>query len=513
MVAFRYHGNYVGPGWSAGKYQRSVRRSRVPAVDEFDQTAKEHDAAYATPGADLKGADYKFYRRNIGQGLKRSAAAIAVGLQGTLRPPTSFSQNEKQMAKISKKRLTGGATYRAKMVKQTVRRRRQMLPNAAGPFQSPGFDRKKPMKRKSYRTAGASTSKSAGKLKKARGKPDIFDTYARKGIILNVERGANIATTAINNGSVLLAHSTCSRDQLFNAFGYAMAKLVASLLKRDVPTMTGLVLQNPGTFRLEELVIVYKSTPGGTNTRSVNPITDVTTWQDLGNFFVNLMTTELTLQSGFQFVKIEYFQSQVATTPIVQPSILFQRNLDRCRIHYHTKSNMKIQNRTVNTAGNDESDDVDNVPLYGKQYESSKNYFLHNSLRYVADANGIFGQNVIAAELLKPPQLTSVKSAYAIAPVHLDPGQIKTSVLTWTKSFLINDLMRSLFIRGLEAGNAYALSVGKSRWFLMEKMLQSVATTDVNGIKVAYEVDTKFAAYVTCPKATVTTQMVSISPA
>jgi len=512
MVTFRYHGNYVGPGWSAGKYQRSVRRSRVPAVDEFDQTAKEHDAAYATPGADLKGADYKFYRRNIGQGLKRSAAAIAVGLQGTLRPPTSFSQNEKQMAKISKKRLTGGATYRAKKQKWVMTRKGQMLPNAAGPFQSPGFDRKQPMKRKSYRTAGASTSKSAGKLKKARGKPDIFDKYARKGIILNLERGANIATTAANPGSVLLAHSTCSRDQLFNAFGYAMSKLVASLLKRDVPTMTGFVLQYPVNFRLEELVIIYKTTPGGANARNVNTVTGTTTWQDLGNFFINLMTTELNNQSGFQFVKIEYFQQQVSTTPPVQPSILFERNLDRCRIHYHTKSNMKIQNRTVNTAGNDESDDVDNVPLYGKQYESSKNYFLHNTIRYVSDINGIYGQ-IATGELLKPPQLTAVKSAYAIAGVHLDPGQIKTSVLTWTKSFLINDLMRSLFIRGLETGNAYALSVGKSRWFLLEKMLQSVATTDVNGIKVAYEVDTKFAAYVTCPKATVTTQMVSISPA
>ena len=58
-MIIRYHGNYVGPGWSAGKYQASVAKSKVPPVDEFDRTAMEHDAAYAK-GKNLKAADYKF---------------------------------------------------------------------------------------------------------------------------------------------------------------------------------------------------------------------------------------------------------------------------------------------------------------------------------------------------------------------------------------------------------------------------------------------------------------------
>jgi len=512
MVIFRYHGNYVGPGWSAGKYQRSVRRSRVPAVDEFDQTAKEHDAAYATPGADLKGADYKFYRRNIGQGLKRSAAAIAVGLQGTLRPPTSFSQNEKQMARITNKRLTGGASYRAKKQKWVVTRKGQMLPDAAGPFQSPGFKRKQPMKRKSYRTSGASTSRSAGKFKKARGKRNIFDLYAQKGAILNVERGAVVATTAANPGSVLVGHATASREQLFNLFGYAMAKYIAGLLKRDVLNMTDLVLVASLGVRQEQLSIVFKQSPGGAEVRDLTVITSTTTWVDIGNFFVNLMVAQLAAQSAFQFVRVEYYQNDVATTPVILDSLLFSRTLDKCRIHYYVKSNMKIQNRTVNTAGNDESDDVDNVPLYGKQYESSKNYFLALNNRLIVDTNANYGQ-IVTGALLKPPVLTVVKSANAMSSVHLDPGQIKTSVLTWKKSFRINDLVRSLFIAGLESGSAYAMSIGKSRWFLMEKMIQAVATTDINGIKVAYEVDSKFCGYITCPQAKVTTAIISINPA
>lgn len=86
---WRIYGNYVGPGWSAGKYQKSVK-SDVPPVDEFDATAKEHDESYAL-GKNLKEADYKFYKKNIGKGFVRSAAALAVGAQGWLRKDDSSS--------------------------------------------------------------------------------------------------------------------------------------------------------------------------------------------------------------------------------------------------------------------------------------------------------------------------------------------------------------------------------------------------------------------------------------
>jgi len=75
----RYHGNYCGPNWSAGQHQSSVV-SDVTAVDEFDATCKAHDAIYATNG-DLDLADQQFYKENIGKGMKRSVAAVAVKLQ------------------------------------------------------------------------------------------------------------------------------------------------------------------------------------------------------------------------------------------------------------------------------------------------------------------------------------------------------------------------------------------------------------------------------------------------
>lgn len=80
----RYHGNYCGPNWSAGKHQGSVVDPDVPAVDEFDSTCLLHDAAYAT-SADLYKADMDFFKQNIFQGAKRSVAAVLVGTQGVGR--------------------------------------------------------------------------------------------------------------------------------------------------------------------------------------------------------------------------------------------------------------------------------------------------------------------------------------------------------------------------------------------------------------------------------------------
>lgn len=84
----KYHGNYCGPNWSAGLHQPSVL-SDVPSIDEFDETCRIHDAAYAT-GSDLLSADINFARDNFGKGAKRTVAAVAVGAQAAVRAIDKF---------------------------------------------------------------------------------------------------------------------------------------------------------------------------------------------------------------------------------------------------------------------------------------------------------------------------------------------------------------------------------------------------------------------------------------
>jgi hypothetical protein len=103
----RFHGNYCGPNWSAGKAQASVV-SDVVAVDEFDQTCKEHDAAYAI-GANLRQADLKFARQNFLKGVKPTIASILVGAQGLARShdkpqPTSKTLSTSKISNLNRPR-------------------------------------------------------------------------------------------------------------------------------------------------------------------------------------------------------------------------------------------------------------------------------------------------------------------------------------------------------------------------------------------------------------------------
>lgn len=94
-----HYGNWCGPGWSNGQKRASVRGT-APAVDEFDETCRQHDFAYAD-SSDLRSADLLFARSNIGKGFTRTMAAMAVGIQGLTRSIDKFDpQNIQKMTKI-----------------------------------------------------------------------------------------------------------------------------------------------------------------------------------------------------------------------------------------------------------------------------------------------------------------------------------------------------------------------------------------------------------------------------
>lgn len=75
-MSYKYHGNWCGPGWSDGQWQNSVK-GFAPAIDEFDETCRQHDFALSGGNSDYA-ADDTFVRSNLGKGTKRTVAALAV---------------------------------------------------------------------------------------------------------------------------------------------------------------------------------------------------------------------------------------------------------------------------------------------------------------------------------------------------------------------------------------------------------------------------------------------------
>lgn len=82
----RFHGNWAGPGWTAGQYKSTGfltdEDRNVPAVDGLDAAAKQHDIDLFDHPEDADKINKRFVREARKYGLKGAAAAAAVGLFG-----------------------------------------------------------------------------------------------------------------------------------------------------------------------------------------------------------------------------------------------------------------------------------------------------------------------------------------------------------------------------------------------------------------------------------------------
>lgn len=124
-MTFRYHGNWCGPGWSDGRYTQSTYGD-AEAVDEFDETCREHDFALVG-GARDRAADAKFIRSNFGKGPKRTVAALAVAVRDQYQAmyDTPLKQNNKNIdfssnssSNFSRLDMTGKPNLRGAKQKQ-----------------------------------------------------------------------------------------------------------------------------------------------------------------------------------------------------------------------------------------------------------------------------------------------------------------------------------------------------------------------------------------------------------
>lgn len=121
-MSFRLHGNYCGPGWSAGAWQDSVV-SDVPAMDAFDQTCRDHDAAYAT-NVDRADADARFAYDNITSlDPIRVGAGLGVGIQGIARRIGLLSRGRENINQV----ITPSRVNVLNMPKRNIRRKMDLV--------------------------------------------------------------------------------------------------------------------------------------------------------------------------------------------------------------------------------------------------------------------------------------------------------------------------------------------------------------------------------------------------
>lgn len=538
MFSFRYHGNYAGPGWSAGKYQKSVARSSVPAIDEFDETAKEHDAAYAL-GKDLKQADYKFYKQNIGKGIKRTAAALAVGLQGMLRSgkrarTDSFSQNENIMARTRSRTSRPRTRLRLPSMLNTPRTGSQA---SRGRSRSRSTMSISPVRRRTQSVGGVARSrtvatqynapvvkgtpaesKSSGFFPKGTGKYNRLDFFAKNGVSACIENGDKIEGTAANPyQAVMIGHSTVTVDIITQVLGMALAKFIAAKLGMDLLTFDT-VIRGAATHRAFYWNILWKGSPLNAAYDALpytyTPVATSSTWNDFVGSFQAWFVATACQYPNMQVCELQIWRDAVGTTPVVGYEQIGKYDLSRAKFYYYAKSALKVQNRTITSTNDDEA--VDNVPLYGKTYEGSGNYFQHLHTTF-ATAKSVAKAGCKAegfqnpAAFCEPQNKKQLKHVKKVGKAHLDPGNIRTSVLQYAQRFNLGALAKAIAIYAIsDAG--HVVNIGNYRFVHLEKMIQSESTTDVKAIKCHYEVDLKVGGMFTCPKTSVTPMTVTLSP-
>jgi len=362
-------------------------------------------------------------------------------------------------------------------------------------------------------------SHSAGFFKPGKNSKHTLDSYAKRGIVSWREDGGvadNLSGITVGNAVpqlICIGHTTWSPEEIKKSVARSVLKRIMQKADVDLTdfTVAPPVPQGGPTSYIFRLQLWLQLTPS-----SNVSVTDIT-------FDFLLTTPEAVAIDTVSGVYALLFPVTATDAPILKRLVLYgppgglpgnqaplaTLDLERTKIHIQCKSTLKIQNQSLSEAGALEADDVTNVPLYGKSYEGNGNGAIYRNTRETG-----FSQPMPTGPeefLINPvkPNLTILPAMYREPPLasqfsrvqksgkaHLDPGQVKTSVLNYKKSFYFGNLSKIMYT-GSVLTQQNRQPFGKFRFFCLEKMIQFNKTQGVRGIRIAYEVDTKMGVQVT----------------
>jgi len=195
--------------------------------------------------------------------------------------------------------------------------------------------------------------------------------------------------------------------------------------------------------------------------------------------------------TGLKFAEIRFSPYQDNTAPEMTSSRKAYMSLKYLRFNMAVKSALKMQNRTVVTAGDDEAD-VNNQPLYGKGFSGKGtgaefNDYYPGSFKGDKDFGLITGGDVSNAQLEDIANPRHFKYVKRTGKLRVEPGEIKTSVLTDKFAGDFNAFYRQLINNaGVYStgppvvGSKYKTwKVGKFRFFMYEKILDTGAAFNI----------------------------------
>jgi len=347
-----------------------------------------------------------------------------------------------------------------------------------------------PARRAARKFRGAPDSKSAGFFAdpstKVKSKP-VTDAQA-KGIIVNMESGGTASTTRCQ----FIGHAPLPYILTTQVIAKAMAKSLCIMKKTFFTDETE--RWHDAETRVD---LYYTEQPTASESLYQSNFAFNATVQDVSNW----------LNDRFFLIFGDNSQAvltRINVTELPSGSVVIRLPLSESKVTIWSKSTLKIQNRSK--IGNDENaDDVDNVPLYGKVYGGKGNGTKHikygETTDMFADSRGIIkfdGTN--ENHLQEPPNGPEFTDVKTVGKAHLDPGQIKTSVATGSYKGKLNKVLpaiipcQSPFTAVLNP----KMTVGTFKLYAMEKMIETTSVIEsIIPLNIAYEHNLRIGAYFT----------------
>jgi len=350
-----------------------------------------------------------------------------------------------------------------------------------------------------YRRANGS-ARLAGKLKKSRRNPKKTSAYKyRRGVSIVKEIGFEREQTDTG----YIGHITHPQRPVLKA-------LWMSILK-ELLIKSGFSFDNPAEQVLpflatDEIRVWWKRDATGTVHINSFFMNTTSTLETMAELFLNpsLVQWYSTSTTDVTFPIQEMFFDRIAIictvfNPRINSAYLDMKTM---RVHYNIKSALKVQNRTLNAAGDDDIDDVDNVPIYGKKYEGSgtgARMITNNSdvTFYGDNRNGLIIRSTSIAPdnyIREPPAPHLFTEVKKWSKVSIQPGSIKTSILSSKGSQDLNNFHQGLMLFITNVTNVKR-KVGKFSFMALEKVIDS--TESSTPIKWAGEIQWNCDMYVT----------------
>lgn len=439
--------------------------------------------------------------------------------QSWIRPPYSpeFSRMVhdvgSQIGSSIVNNLTGGFTRtgtqsnRTQEVTRRVRGQRAYLAGKVRP-------KKKTSRKLSYKVR---KGKKRGKRMSTRLGLQSYGVHATSEL-----RWTTKTDTADKYESIQVGHNSMpTRPVLINCCRAIVKHLFR---KKRINSFTDVITIDPYNFSVGDVITISYFADYTSNVVSSFDISFAAgqTFENIAVAMFSLLTSSIggVVMKNLRFLHIQYKPLGGSWN---EPIML---DLTGAEFEVSVKSSLKVQNRTINSVGNDEADDVDNVPLTGYLYHMKGNNMWNRSHKAGLKAVGsgatasndvvlfsaytkstgiaaisadgeyvqINNDNSTFNKQSEPPKPYDIFNCTKSSKLRINPGGIKTSVLTQKYKLDFTYLLKLL----LDDPNAspdltqcYNSRKGFCRVMHLEKVIGSDLTSVALGVENQFDIWTR----------------------